>query len=157
MFQWIAANKELLIALFGAGGAGAVALSAILSRKRGDRTTRPPGHSATASGGGVAIVQGGSGNIDVRQNETVGGADLDRLQRSLGLSLTEAVRLLQAFRAAGLDLAQGEAAVARIIAQPEGRNPLLAALRGEDGAPAAAILAAAAASTAADRPNGTRA
>lgn len=157
MFAWVAANKELLIALFGAGGAGAVALSAILSRRRGDGAARPTGHSATASDGGIAVVHGGSGNIDVRQNEVVGGADLDRLQRSLGLSLTEAARLLQSFRAAGLDLAGGEAAAARIIAQPERRDALLAALRSEDDTSAAAILAAAAASCAADRPDGARA
>lgn len=151
MFEWLAANKELLIALFGAGGAGAVALSAILSRKRGDGAARPAGPSATASGGGIAVVHGGSGNIDVRQNETVGGADLNWLQQGLGLSLAEAVRLLQSCRAAGLDLTQGKAAVARIMAEPERRDALVAALRGEDGARAAAILTAAAA----DLPDGT--
>lgn len=151
MFEWVAANKELLIALFGAGGAGAVALSAILSRKRGDGAAPTAGPSATASGGGIAVVHGGSGNIDVRQNEAVGGADLNWLQQGLGLSLAETVRLLQSFRTAGLDLAQGKTAVARIMARPGQREALVAAVRGEDDARTTAILAA----TAAEPPDGT--
>lgn len=158
MFDWVAANKELLIALFGTGGAGAIALSAILSRKRGDGVAKPAGPSATASGGGIAVVHGGSGNIDVRQNDVVGRADLDRLQSSLGLSLAEAVRLLRSFRAAGLDLAQGEAAVARIMTQPERRDALVAALCDEDLALAAAIIATATVSSStAEQPNESKA
>lgn len=144
MWQWVAANKDLLIALFGGGGAGVVMLT-MFARKSGENTSKGPVVTATAGPGGVSAAHGGTGNIDIRLNEPVGSEAITELKEQLNISLTEAARLLKAFNAAGLDLAAGKMAVARVSADSNERPALLAALRDDDIARAAFILARAAA------------
>lgn len=141
MFKWLANNKELLIAIFGAGGAGAVLITAFFAKKGSEGGAKPPGVTATASNGGIAISHGGEGNIDVRANEAVGRSAIESLQQRFDLSLTEAAGLLKAFNAAGFSLAQGEAAVTRIAGEADKHEALITALRNDNAAGAAAIVA----------------
>ena len=88
-------------------------------------------------------------------NEAAPKGTIDGLQAQLGLSLGESARLLRAFRDAGLDLAAGEV-VCRTPDRPGPRRPaarrsrrrsdraLSEALRQEQGARAAVIVARAA-------------
>lgn len=146
MRQWIADNKDLLIAVFGTGGIGAVLVAALAARKRGDSGSSSPAVSATATSGGVAAAHGGTGSIDLRVNETVGSEYIKGLQQRLGLSLAEAARLLQAFRDTGLTLAQSESVLVRISTHAEIRDALVMALRDEDAARVITIVAEYAAS-----------
>lgn len=145
MLEWITANQQLLVAIFGAGGVGAIVLTKVLGSKKSGASSAP-NVSASVNGDGNAIAHGGQGDMDVRINDTVDKATIEDMQNRLGISLSQTAILMQALSHAGIDPVQGRAIVTSLAEADDTsaigqlRSALIAALeRGQEG-PAAAIV-----------------
>ena len=143
MLVWIEANQELLVKIFGAGGAGAVVIGALvawlLKNKKNEPPAREPTKNLTAKDHGIVIDSSGSGNVNVGPREV--GADHYKIaEMALGLSddetstlLTLATQLVPSAPDANLLL--------RSVEKSELKERLIDALRKEDEREAAKILA----------------
>lgn len=100
---WLSGNEALLIALlalFGAGGAGTLLVQHFL--KGGGKASGGPAIHTKAQGGSTAVTHGGTGNVDVRVNETVSRDRFEEWRTRLGLSRTATTQLVRAIEAAKL-------------------------------------------------------
>jgi len=140
VLQWIADNQQLLIAIFGTGGAGAVLLTTVLKRRRSGGSASQGGTSATASESGIAVANSGTGNVEIVQNETVGEAEIQSLNDQLHLTLTESARMLKAMQAAELPAADLDSIIAKLTSDQAQTGDLIAHLRADNMADAATML-----------------
>ncbi|MEL7128422.1 MAG: hypothetical protein AAGK23_02655 [Pseudomonadota bacterium] len=144
MLNWITETRDLLIALFGAGGAGAVLLAWLFSRKKSSSPgiSKPappaPGISATSSGDGVAVVHGGQGDVRVGVNQMVDELTVCAARDQLALSLLETVRLMKICAAAGLSAEDVDTLLARLEAGATESIALAEAVRAGEEAEAEA-------------------
>lgn len=147
MLQWITDNQELLIALFGAGGVGAILLARLVgSRKATDqekKTTPTPSIKSTASERGVAVAHAGHGDVHIGVNRALDEQTIRSAKQKLSLSLQETARLLKLCDAAGLSLEDFDLLLARLGSGGAGgdREALANAVRaGQDNEANAIVL-----------------
>ena len=106
MLTWIEENQSLIvaiIALFGAGGAGTIAIKRLLSGRTAEKSA-PVQITATADNGGHAIAHAGHGNASIEINRNVDLEQFKLIIERHGLSPLHANRLIDAASEKGLDL-----------------------------------------------------
>ncbi|MEL6323707.1 MAG: hypothetical protein AAFQ84_05700 [Pseudomonadota bacterium] len=140
MLQWLLDNGDLLIAVFGAGGAGTVILAAFIARRKSNGRARGE-MRAEATSGGVAAVHGGNGDVTITVNELIAQHDLDALSHQLGLQPAPVATLLRIARDAGLNRDALQEAAISIAKDANAKTELADALvAGREGAVADLLL-----------------
>jgi hypothetical protein len=136
MLEWLAANKNLLVAvlgLFGAGGTGALVLQWIFRRRESAGQNQKPDRGdinirARVSDEGTAAINTGSGSISITKNAPVSREMLESWRRRLGLSRAAASQLFEACARVGVTF-EGIARLGHLLDNSQAPSAAWLALR----------------------------